>query len=92
MQRKRSSYLFKGFLTILSFDNPDNLTFQKSLLHVLAVLGYLAKLIRGLGITFRAYFFAYFFQINVSYLILYQLTKLQYQTYFLFQDIKQCVL
>ena len=57
----------------------------------MAVLGYLAKLKSGLGLAFGAYFL-HEFSINLPYLILYQWTKLQCQTIFLSQDIKQNVL
>ena len=42
----------------------------------MAVLGYLAKLKKGLGLAFGAYFL-YDFSTNVPYLILYQCTKFQ---------------
>ena len=58
----------------------------------MAVLGYLAKLKRGLELAFGAYFLHDFSIKNVPYLILYQWTKFQCQTLFLSQDIKQNVL
>ena len=54
----------------------------------MAVLGYLAKLKKGLRIAFGPYFL-HDFSIK---LILYQWTKFQYHTFFLSQDIKQNVL
>ena len=57
----------------------------------MAVLGYFAKLKKGLGLAFGAHFL-YDFSINVPYLILYQWTKFQCHTLFLSQDIKQNVL
>ena len=57
----------------------------------MAVLGYLAKLERGLGLAFRARFLHDFHK-NVPYLILYQWTEFQSHTLFLYQDIKQNVL
>ena len=58
----------------------------------MAVLGYLAKLKRGLGLAFDSHFLHNFFCKNVPYLILYQWTKFQCHTLFLSQDIKQNVL
>ena len=58
----------------------------------MAVLGYLAKLEKGLGLSFQAHFLHNFSVKNVPYLILYQLTKFQCHTLFLSQDIKQNVL
>ena len=58
----------------------------------MAVLGYLTKLKRGLGLAFGAYFLHNFSIKNVLYLILYQLTKIQCHTLFLSQDIKQNML
>ena len=51
----------------------------------MAVLGYVAKSKRGLGLAFGAYE-------DVPYLILYQWTKFQCHTLFPSQDIKQNVL
>ena len=65
--------------------------FQNILL-AMAVLGYLAKLKRGLGLTFSAHFLHDFSIKNVPYLILYQWTKFQCYTLFLSKDIKQNVL
>ena len=56
------------------------------------VLGYLAKLKRGLGLAFGAYFLHGFSVKTVHYLILYQWTKFQCHTLFLSQDTKQNVL
>ena len=53
----------------------------------MTVLGYLAKLKRGLGLAFEAHFHK-----NVPYLILYQWTRFQCHTLLIFQDIKQNVL
>ena len=50
----------------------------------MAVLGYLPKLKRGLGLDSDAQFS----NKNVPYLILYQWTKFQYRTFFHYQDIK----
>ena len=58
----------------------------------MAVLGYLAKLKRGLGLPFGAHFLHDFSIKKVPYLILYQWTKFQCHTLFLSQDIKQNVL
>ena len=58
----------------------------------MAVLGYLAKLEKGLGLSFQAHFLHDFPIKNVPYLILYQLTKFQRHTLFLSQDIKQNLL
>ena len=58
----------------------------------MAVLGYLAKLKRGLGLAFGAHFLHNFSIKNVLYLILYQWTKFQRHTLFLSQDIKHNVL
>ena len=58
----------------------------------MSVLGYLVKLKKGLGLALGAHFLHGFFHKNVSYLILYQLTKLQYHTLCLSQDIKQNML
>ena len=58
----------------------------------MAVLGYLAKLKRDTGLAFGAHFLHDFFHKNVPYLILYQWTKFQCHTLFLYQDIKQNVL
>ena len=44
----------------------------------MVVLDYLAKLKRGLGLAFGAYFLHDFSIKNVPYLILYQWTKFQY--------------
>ena len=55
----------------------------------MTVLGYLAKLKRGLLLV---HIFCMIFRENVSYLILYQWTKFQWHTFFLSQDIKQDVL
>ena len=55
----------------------------------MSVLSYLAKLKRGLGLTFGAYFLHDFFHKNVPYLILYQWPKFQCDTLFLSQDIKK---
>ena len=58
----------------------------------MAVLAYLAKLKRGLGLAFGAHFLHCFSKKNVAYLILCQWTKFQYHALFLSQDIKQNVL
>ena len=58
----------------------------------MAVLDYLAKLKRDLGLAFGAYFLHDFFYKKVPYLILYQRIKFQCHTLFLSQDVKQNVL
>ena len=58
----------------------------------MAILGYLPKLQRGLGLDFGAHFFYMIFHKNVLYLILYQLTRFQCHAFFPSQDIKQNVL
>ena len=55
----------------------------------MAVLGYSAKLKRGLGLAFEANFLHEFFHESFIYLILYQWTKFQCHSLFLSQDIKQ---
>ena len=55
----------------------------------MAVLGYLSKFKKDLGLTFGAHFVH---DKNVFYLILYQWTKFQCYTFSLSQDIKQNVL
>ena len=57
----------------------------------MAVLGYLAKLKRGLGLAFGAYFL-HDLSINIPYLILYRWTKFQCHILLLSEDIKQNVL
>ena len=57
----------------------------------MAVLRYLPKVKKDLGLAFDAHFL-HDFSINVFYLILYQWTKFQCHTFFLSQDIKQNVL
>ena len=57
----------------------------------MAVLIYLAKLKRGLGLAFGAHFLHDFFHKNVSYLILCLWTKFQCHTFFPSQGIKQNV-
>ena len=58
----------------------------------MAVLSYLPKLKRGLGLASDAHFLHYFFHKNVPYLILYLWTRFQCHTFFPSQDIKQNVL
>ena len=59
----------------------------------MAVLVYLAKLKRGLGLTFGAHFlYDFSIEINAPYLILYQWAKFQCHILLLSQDIKQNVL
>ena len=72
----------------LDFILANEILIFKSFLHG-TVLGYLPKLKRGLGLVLRAPFQHIFLHKNVPCLIIYQLTKLQCQTYFLSQDIKQ---
>ena len=66
--------------------------FQKNFQHAKSVLGYLAKLKRGLGLTFGTHFLHDFFHNNVLHLILYQWPKFQCHTLFLSQDIKKNML
>ena len=54
----------------------------------MAVLCYLSKLKRESGTGFGAYFLHDFFHKNIGYLILHQLSKFQYHTFFPYQDIK----
>ena len=56
-----------------------------------AILVYLPKLKRGLGLAFGVHFLHDFSIKNIPYLIFYQLTKFQWHT-FLFQDIMQNIL
>ena len=53
-------------------------------------MGYLLKLKKDMGLAFDAYFLHDLIK-NVPYLIFYHLTKLQCQTFFSSQDIKQNV-
>ena len=62
--------------------------FKKNFLHTMDVLGYLAKLERGLGLAFGARFQHDFSIIMFSI----QWTKFQYHISFLSQDIKHNVL
>ena len=57
----------------------------------MAVLGYLPKLKRDLGLAFGAHFLHFSIK-NVLYLSLYQWTKFQCHTFSPSQDIKQNVL
>ena len=57
--------------------------FQTNFLHAMAVLGYLSKLKRGLGLAFGAHFLHDFSKDDVPYLILYLWTKFQCHTFFL---------
>ena len=57
----------------------------------MAVLGYLSKLKKGLELAFEVHFLHDFSHKNVPYLILYQFTKFQSQTFSPSQDIKQDV-
>ena len=50
----------------------------------MAVLGYLSKLKRGLGLAFGAHFLHNFSIKNIFYLILYQWTKFQCENLFYF--------
>ena len=54
----------------------------------MAVLGYLPKLKRGLGLALCAHF-VHDFHKNAPYLILYQLTKFNFHAFFLSEKIKQ---
>ena len=58
----------------------------------MGVLGYLAKLKKGLALAFGAHFLHDFSVKMFLILILYQWTKFQCHTLFLSQDIKQNVL
>ena len=55
------------------------------------ILGYLPKLKRGLELAFIAHFLHVFFDTNVLYSILHQLTKFQCHIFVPCQDIKQNV-
>ena len=55
----------------------------------MAVLGYLAKLERGLALAFGAYFLHDFSIKIIPYLVLYQWTKFQCHTLFLSQVIRE---
>ena len=54
--------------------------FQKSFIHTLAVLGYLRKLRRSLGLVLVP-LFEYIFYGNILYLSLYQMTVWVYQSF-----------
>ena len=58
----------------------------------MAVLGYLTKFKKGSGTSFWCICSALFFHKNVSYIIIYQLTKVLCHTIFPSRDIKQNVL
>ena len=58
----------------------------------MSVLGFLAKLKRGLRLTFGEHFLHDFFHKNVQYLILYQWPKFQCHTLILSEYIKQNML
>ena len=60
----------------------------------MVVLGYLTKTKRGLGLAFGAYYLQDFSikMFLIPYLIFYQLTTFQCQTFFPSQDIKKNVL
>ena len=58
----------------------------------MAVLGYVAKLKRGMGLAFGAYSLHDAQKKNVPYLIFYQWTEFQCHIFFPSQDIKQNVL
>ena len=57
----------------------------------MSVLGYFAKLKRGLRLTFGAHFLHDFFDKNILYLIIYRWTKFQCHNLFLSENIKQNV-
>ena len=57
----------------------------------MAVLGYLPKLKRGLGLAFGAHFLHDFFHKNAPYLILYQWKMFECHSLFPSQNIKQNV-
>ena len=63
--------------------------FKTVFLHAMAVLGYLSKLERGLGLAFGAFFLPDFSIKIIPYLILYQWTKFQCDTLFLSQDFRE---
>ena len=73
-------------------NNLPKFLISKRILCMHCVLSYLAKLKRGLGLTFGVSIVHDFFHKNVPYLILYQWRKFQCHTLFLSQDIKQNML
>ena len=76
----------KGKFTFLClFDNPLSkyLIFKRiSCIHAMAVLDYLAKLKRNMGLAFGAHILHDFFRENIPYLILYQWTEFQCHIFF----------
>ena len=78
--------LFQNIL----FLNIFNILFFE-FLHAIAVLSYLLKLKKDLGLAFMQ-IFCMIFPKNVLYLILYQWPKFQCHTFFPSQDIKQNML
>ena len=72
------------------FDNPLSKYPSKYLTFNVLLSSVFIKLKRGLELSFDAHFLRIFHK-NVPYLILYQLTKFQYQNRFLSQDIKEYV-
>ena len=66
--------------------------FLKKFLRVMAVLGYLVRLERGLGLAFDSHFLHGFFHKNIPYLILYHWTKFQCQTYSFSRYQTKCVI
>ena len=82
-QREKLSWLFKDFLIVFFQKN----FFSREFLAWSGCFGIFTKIKKGSGTSFPCAFSAYFFHKNVSYLILYQLTKFQYQIYFPSQDI-----
>ena len=70
------------------FDNPLS---KYLIFKFLACIGCFELFVKRGVSTFWCTFSAYFFHINVPYLIPYQLTKFQYQTQFPSQNIKQYI-
>ena len=70
----------------------QNTLFLKEFLVCNGCFGLSSKMKKGYGASFWSTFSAWFFHKNVPYLVLYQWTKFQCDTLFLFQDIKQNVL
>ena len=86
VQKKKRS---QGFFKIFWLSYSQICCFLKKLLHAMVFLSYLLKLKRGLGLGFGGHFLHDIFHKSVSYLMLYQWTKLQCHNLFLSQDIKQ---
>ena len=70
----------------------QNILFSKEFLACNGCFGLFSKIKKGSGTSFWCIFSAWFCHTNVLYLILYQLIKFQYHTFFPSQDIKHNVL